>query len=128
MTEQEPNSEKENNLIKGFNDNALEDNPKSKNPKRITKYIIIACIIIAVIVIVILVFTVFNKDDDDDNNNEDEYHEESYSEIDTIPNSEMNKARAAFKQYNFIDPVNSSLILEYNLFIPSGYTKKKNIL
>ena len=127
MTEQDPNSERESNLVKGFNDNAEEDNRESKDPKKITKFIIIACTIIAVIaiVLVVLLFTVFKKDDNDDNNNEDEYHEESYSEIDTIPNSEMNRARAAFKQYHYIDPVNSSLILEYNLFIPSGYTNEK---
>ena len=127
MAEPETNSERESKLIKGFNDNEKEDNPESKDPKKIMKCIIIACIIITVIVgvIVVLAFIVLSKNDDDGNSNEDEYHEESYNEIDTIPNSEMNRARAAFKQYYYIDPVNSSLILEYNLFIPSGYTNEK---
>ena len=37
----------------------------------------------------------------------------------------MDKARNGFKQYKYIDIVNSSFSLEYNLFIPKGYTKEK---
>ena len=34
--------------------------------------------------------------------------------IDTIPQEEMDKARNAFKQFKYIDTVNSSYTLEYN--------------
>ena len=124
MTEPE-SSERENDLVKGFNEKVENDNPESNTPKNRTKFIIIGSIIIAIIaiVIVVLILVVFKKDNEEQG--EDIYHEESYSEIDTIPNSEMNKARASFKQYKYIDSVNSSYILEYNLFIPSGYTKEK---
>ena len=45
--------------------------------------------------------------------------------IDTIPQEEMDKARNAFKQFKYIDTVNNSYTLEYNLFIPENYTKEK---
>ena len=49
------------------------------------------------------------------------------SVIDTIPQEEMDKARTAFNQFKYIDTVNSSYKLQYNLFIPENYTKKKKI-
>lgn len=124
MAEQE-NPERESDLVKGFGDKPGNDNPESNSHKNKMKFIIIGSIILVIIAIVILVLVlvVFKKDDEKEG--EDTYHEESSSEIDTIPNSEMNKARDSFNQYQFIDTVNSSYILEYNLFIPSGYTKEK---
>ena len=126
MAEQE-NPERESDLVKGFGDKPGNDNPESNSHKNKMKFIIIGSIILVIIAIVILVLVlvlvVFKKDDEKEG--EDTYHEESSSEIDTIPNSEMNKARESFKQYQYIDTVNSSYILEYNLFIPSGYTKEK---
>ena len=127
MKEQEC-SKRENEFMEGFGDNPGNDNIESNSPKNKMKFIIIGSIIFVIIaiVILILVLVVFKKDDEkEEKEGEDTYHEESSSEIDTIPNSEMNKARDSFKQYKYIDIVNSSYILEYNLFTPSGYTKEK---
>ena len=114
------------NLGKGFIDKVENDNPESNSSKNRMKFIIIGSVILAIIAIVIIVVLIVRSSNKNDEGKiEDTYNEESYSEIDTIPNSEMNKARESFKQYQYIDTVNSSYILEYNLFLPSGYTKEK---
>ena len=121
------NSERESNLLKNYDqkieENLIEpDNNKSKRNKIIIIYLII--ILILVILFIILFFTVFSKDEDN-KDKKDEYDESSSSEIDTISKEELNKAREAFKQYKFIDTINNSYTLDYNLFIPLNYTKEK---
>jgi len=114
------------NLGKGFDDKVENKSPESNSSKNIMKFIIIGSVILVIIAIVIIVVLILRSSHKNDEGKiEDTYNEESYSEIDTIPNSEMNKARESFKQYQYIDTLNSSYILEYNLFIPSGYTKEK---
>ena len=113
-------TENDDKLIKDFND--LEDinntNGKCTSKKKIL--ILISIVLIIIIIIIVLYFTVFNKTSGDDNF--------SPGEIDTIQKEEMDKARNEFKQYKYIDTVNNSYSLEYNLFIPKNYTKEKNIL
>ena len=58
------------------------------------------------------------------NNNSDD-DDFSPSEIDTFTKEELDKARNAFRQFNYIDTINDSYILDYNLFIPENYTKEK---
>ena len=117
----------EGNLIKGFDENenileTVDDDKNSESKKRRNKYILISTIIliIIIIIIIILIFTVFNKKSDSESKEEEKT--DPINEIDTIPNEEMNKARNAFKQYKYIDSLNNSYILDYNLFIPENYT------
>ena len=120
----------EGNLIKGFDENenileTVDDDKNSENKKRRNKYILISTIIliIIIIIIIILIFTVFNKKSDSESKEEEKT--DPINEIDTIPNEEMNKARNAFKQYKYVDTLNNSYILDYNLFIPENYTTNK---
>ena len=123
----------EDNLISGFNKTLEEDQElvDENDPKKMKKIIIIsiASAIIIAIIVIILVFTVFksnsNSDSEGDKEEEDSGDKYSPSEIDTIPKEELDKARNAFKQYKYIDNVNKSYSLEYNLFKPTNYTDKK---
>ena len=110
-------TENDDKLIKDFND--LEDinNTNGKCTSRKKILILILIVLIIIIIIIVLYFTVFNKTSGDDNF--------SPGEIDTIQKEEMDKARNEFKQYKYIDTVNNSYSLEYNLFIPKNYTKEK---
>ena len=42
--------------------------------------------------------------------------------LDSIPDEELKQARNSFNQNIFINPVNSKMVLSYNLFIPDNYT------
>ena len=121
-------SEGEGNLIKSFNDKEnflsnYETNTEQKDNKKRNMFIIISIVIVLIVaaIIVILIFTL--QDEDTDSKKEEKI--DPINEIDTIPNEEMNKARNAFKQYNYIDTVNNSYSLDYNLFIPANYIKEK---
>ena len=120
-------SEGEGNLIKSFNDKEnflsnYETNTEQKDNKKRNMFIIISIVIVLIVaaIIVILIFTL--QDEDTDSKKEEKI--DPINEIDTIPNEEMNKARNAFKQYNYIDTVNNSYSLDYNLFIPANYIKE----
>ena len=75
-------------------------------------------VLVLIIIAIVLIFTVFRNNNSDD----DEF---SPSEIDTFTKEELDKARNAFRQFNYIDTINDSYILDYNLFIPENYTKEK---
>ena len=123
----------EDNLISGFNKTLEEDQDllDENDPKKMKKIIIIsiASAVIIAIIVIILVFTVFksnsNSDSEGDKKEEDGGDKYSPSEIDTIPKEELDKARNAFKQYKYIDRINKSYSLEYNLFKPVNYTDNK---
>ena len=114
-------------LIQGFDKNQnLEEGLNSKPSGKLKIILIILCVIIVIAIIaVVLYFTIFKKDSSDDSGDNDDEDDTYQTVLDTIPQEEMNKARNAFKQYQFIDSVNSSLVLDYNLFIPENYTIEK---
>ena len=120
-------SGRESNLIKGIDENEEEllirDGNNIIDKKKWIKIILVIFLLILIItiILIILFFIVFKEDSNSENN---EIYD-SPSEIDTIPKEEMDKARNKFKQYKYIDTVNSSYSLEYNLFIPTNYTKEK---
>ena len=123
--------EGEGNLIKSFNDKEnflsnYETNTEQKDNKKRNMFIIISIVIVLIVaaIIVILIFTL-EDEDDTDSDSKDKEKTDPNNEIDTIPNEEMNKARNAFKQYNYIDTVNNSYSLDYNLFIPANYIKER---
>ena len=124
-------SEGEGALIKDFSDadNYLEKeiNSQQKEKKKRNLFILIAIIVIVivVIIIVVLILTLLNDDPDPDSDKKEEEKTDPKNEIDTIPKEEMNKARNTFKQYKYIDTVNNSYSLDYNLFIPANYIKEK---
>ena len=121
------NSERESNLLKNYDQKIEENLIDHNNNKSIRNKIIFISLIILIlaIIFIILFFTVFSKGEENNEEKKDEYNESSSSEIDTISKEELNKAREAFKQYKFIDTINNSYTLDYNLFIPFNYTKEK---
>ena len=135
------NHEDDEKLIQGFDKNAnldIDSGNKSCNKKKII-IIVSAIVLLIVVVVIVLVFTVFkknssntNKDSDSDSSTDepsdkgkDDKDDSTQSVLDTIPQEEMDKARNAFKQYTYIDSVNSSYVLNYNLFTPENYTPEK---
>ena len=116
----------------------IDSGNKSCNKKKII-IIVSAIVLLIVVVVIVLVFTVFkknssntNKDSDSDSSTDepsdkgkDDKDDSTQSVLDTIPQEEMDKARNAFKQYTYIDSVNSSYVLNYNLFTPENYTPEK---
>ena len=113
-------SESDSNLIKNFNESEIEKiqdlNKCSKHKKIII--ISVSIVLVLIIIAIVLIFTVFRNNNSDD----DDF---SPSEIDTFTKEELDKARNAFRQFNYIDIINNSYILDYNLFIPENYTKEK---
>jgi len=122
-------SEGEAALIKDFSDahNYLdkEINSQQKDNKKRNMFILIAIIVIVIVVAVVVIIILTLQDDDSDSGSKEEEKTDPMNEIDTIPKEEMNKARNAFKQYKYIDTVNNSYSLDYNLFIPTNYIKEK---
>ena len=114
-------SESDSNLIKDFNESETEKIQDSNKCSKHKKIIIISVSIVLVLIIIaiVLIFTVFR------NNNNSDDDDLSPSEIDTFTKEELDKARNAFRQFNYIDTINDSYILDYNLFIPENYTKEK---
>ena len=114
-------SESDGNLIKDFNESETEKITDSNKYTKHKKIIIISVSIVLVLIIIVIVlfFTVFR------NNNNSDDDDFSPSEIDTFTKEELDKARNAFRQFNYIDTINNSYILDYNLFIPENYTKEK---
>lgn len=68
-------------------------------------------------------FTVLKKEEED----KDNQIIDDKTILDTIPKEELDKARNSFNQSSFIDTVDTSKIINYNLFLPKNYTKEKNI-
>ena len=126
--------ESEGELIKSFKETDDENFiDKNKMKRKFLIISILSILIVLIIIFVILIFTVFKEDDKDEGHDEDEDEEEDEdnidppNELDTIPSEEFEKARANFKQYNFIDTEDSSKILPYNIFIPKNYNDSQNI-
>ena len=97
---------------------------KSTNEKKnwIKLSLIIGIIIILIIVIIIiLMFTVLKKEEED----KDNQIIDDKTILDTIPKEELDKARNSFNQSSFIDTVDTSKIINYNIFLPKNYTKEK---
>ena len=120
------NHEDDEKLIQGFDKNAnldIDSGNKSCNKKKII-IIVSAIVLLIVVVVIVLVFTVFKKNSSNTNKDSDK-DDSTQSVLDTIPQEEMDKARNAFKQYTYIDSVNSSYVLNYNLFTPENYTPEK---
>lgn len=94
-------------LIQGFDKNQnLEEGLNSKPSGKLKIILIILCVIIVIAIIaVVLYFTIFKKDSSDDSGDNDDEDDTYQTVLDTIPQEEMNKARNAFKQYQFIDSV-----------------------
>ena len=110
-------NEKKNTLN---NEEEIKRNNKTKN-----KIILITLIILFLITfILILIFIVFkNAPNSDTNHKEINYPP---NEIDTIPKEEMDKARNAFKQYQYnVTYNNINYTLDYNLFKPENYSINK---
>ena len=94
---------------------------QNQKPKTII-IITIVCFIILLILTLILIFTVFKKNNKNENK-EEKY--DDYTSLDTIPSEEFEKARKSFVQLNYTDEETLKNI-EYNLFIPEGYSNEKN--
>ena len=111
-------SENEDSIIKGLKESERITVPKvQKLSKKKIIIISVSISLVLIAIIIVLIFTVFIKKNDEDNF--------SPSEIDTFSKEEMDKARNAFKQYKYTDTINSSYILDYNLYIPENYNKEK---
>ena len=108
-------------LIQGFDKNQnLEDdlNTKSSGTLKIV-LIILGVIVVLAVIAIVLYYTVFKKSSSDDSGDNDDEEDETYQTVlDTIPQEEMDNARKAFQQLQFTDTINSSLVLDYNLFVP----------
>ena len=108
----------------------INDNNNNNNanlPLRRKKYlkllfIILFPLLIITLIIIILFFTVFKKNNSKEDNQEDK---DNPYELDTISKEELDNARDSFKQYNFSDSFDNSIILSYNIFIPESYDKNK---
>lgn len=115
-------------LIQGFDKNQnLEDdlNTKSSGTLKIV-LIILGVIVVLAVIAIVLYFTVFKKSSNDDSGDKSDEEDETYQTVlDTIPQEEMDNARKAFQQLQFKDTVNSSLVMDYNLFVPENYTEEK---
>ena len=115
-------------LIQGFDKNQnLEDdlNTKSSGTLKIV-LIILGVIVVLAVIAIVLYYTVFKKSSNDDSGDKSDEEDETYQTVlDTIPQEEMDNARKAFQQLQFTDTVNSSLVMDYNLFVPENYTEEK---
>ena len=115
-------------LIQGFDKNQnLEDdlNTKSSGTLKIV-LIILGVIVVLAVIAIVLYYTVYKKSSSDDSGDNDDEEDETYQTVlDTIPQEEMDNTRKAFQQLQFKDTVNSSLVMDYNLFVPENYTEEK---
>lgn len=112
----------EEEMIKSFNDKEVNLLNKEKSNQAIfiikMALRILVASILAFVIIFIIVFNIkFKKEKE----KEPEYEEDDRTVIDIIPLEELNNARKNFNQFKYTDTVDSSKILNYNLFIPKEY-------
>ena len=116
-------TEEDGELIKNVDENEhLLENIKPN--KKTIIFLVIGILLLLIIIIVILIFTVLQKDNKENENKSDTIVIESDTELDTISSEEFDRARKSFKQFNYTE-TNSSLILQYNFFIPEDYQSKE---